>query len=375
MNSRRPFLFLSEQDAIDAGVLDSARCTDVTEEVFRLLDAGDYLMGGTDGNSHGMGLPFPKSSHFPNMPVAGPDRRFVTMPAYLGGRFDVCGNKWYGSNPDNAAAGLPRSVLTMMLNDKVTGEPLCLMSANLLSAARTGAIPAVATRHLATVGAHTLAVLGSGAINKACVTAILTERPDITQVACFDLFPAVADSFATWITDTFGVAAAGVPSAKDAVAEADIVTVAASRLQPLEVNASWFAADATILLTGPMHADNQLWRESYIVYDHIGLHESYVREAVASPDKAAYYRGVIGGPLYSLIDEGSLPALQASADLGDVILGRVAPRSNGTGRVVFVACGMAVFDVAWATEVYRNAVANGIGLSLDLWGARQTVQA
>lgn len=375
VTKRSPFLYLSEQDTIRAGVLDTARCIDVCEEVFRLLDAGDYLMGGADGNSHGMGLPFPTSSPFPNMPVAGPDRRFVTMPAYLGGEYDVCGNKWYGSNPDNPSHSLPRSVLTLMLNDKVTGEPLCLMSANLLSAARTGAIPAVAARHLAKKTATTLAVVGSGAINRACVTAILTERPEIERVVCFDIFPEASEAFATWVSETHGVHGTTAPSAQEAVANAGIVSVAASRLQPLTVEASWFSPDATILLTGPMNADDDLWLGSDIVYDHVGLHESYVREAVNSPDKLAYYRGVIGGPFYSLIDDGALPPLAESTDLGDVITGRRTTRPDGTGRVVFVASGMAVFDVAWGTHIYRRAKAEDIGISLDLWGAREEVSA
>ena len=45
------------------------------------------------------------------------------MPAYLGGRFNVCGNKWYGSNMANTKKGLPRSILTVMLNDVETGAP------------------------------------------------------------------------------------------------------------------------------------------------------------------------------------------------------------------------------------------------------------
>jgi ornithine cyclodeaminase/alanine dehydrogenase-like protein (mu-crystallin family) len=83
------------------------------------------------------------------MPVAGPDRRFVAMPAYLGGCFDICGQKWYGSNAENKKVGLPRSVLMLTLNDKSTGEPLAYMSANLISAARTGAVPAVGARYFA----------------------------------------------------------------------------------------------------------------------------------------------------------------------------------------------------------------------------------
>ena len=62
----------------------------------------------------------------------------------------------------------PRSVLTVTLNDKDTGEPLAFMSANLLSAARTGAVPGVAARHLARKDSEVVAVLGCGQINRSC---------------------------------------------------------------------------------------------------------------------------------------------------------------------------------------------------------------
>lgn len=84
MAHRTDFLYLSEPDTIAAGVLDAKKCIDNAEEVFTLLAKGDYLMGGNNHNNHGMYIVFPKESEFPNMPVAGPDRRFVAMPAYLG---------------------------------------------------------------------------------------------------------------------------------------------------------------------------------------------------------------------------------------------------------------------------------------------------
>ena len=34
---------------------------------------------------------------------------------------------------------------------------------------------------------------------------------------------------------------------------------------------------------------------------------------------------------------------------------------------IFVACGMAVFDVAWGYDVYRNALEKGIGQKLLVW--------
>ncbi len=367
MGKRSSFLYLSEPDMIEAGVLDAPACVDVCEDVFRLLAAGDYLMGGPNHSSHGLGIEFPAESPFPNMPLAGPDRRFVAMPAYLGGRYDVCGNKWYGSNPANASRGLPRSVLTVMLNDKDTGEPLCLMSANLLSSARTGAVPAVACRSLARQDSETCAAIGCGPINRACFRAIHTQVPSLKKVVCFDISEATAQAFADWAQAKLGITGVVSTSLEDALGDADVVTVAASRLKPLHVEDAWFKSGATVLLTGPMKAEDSFWLNSRIVYDHIQLQEAYVLDALAAPDRLEYYDGVIGGPLYKLIDEGRLPPLADSTDLGNVILGNKSRRENAGERIVFVACGMAVFDVAWGFELYQKALERGLGQELVLW--------
>ena len=133
------FLYLNEPDMIKAGVMDMKKCVQSMDDMFQVMGQGDYLMGSPSENHHGMMLWFPEEKRSEKMPMAGPDRRFMAMPAYVGGRFNVCGNKWYGSNIENQKKGLPRSILTVMLNDPDTGAPLALMSANLLSSMRTGA--------------------------------------------------------------------------------------------------------------------------------------------------------------------------------------------------------------------------------------------
>ena len=131
------FRYLSEPDMVAAGVTDMAACMDTMEEMFTLLAAGDYRMAGANSDSHGAMMTFPDFSPFPAMPRNTADRRFMAMPAYLGGSFGTTGVKWYGSNVDNRAKGLPRSILVFVLNDTDTGAPLAFMSANLLSAYRT----------------------------------------------------------------------------------------------------------------------------------------------------------------------------------------------------------------------------------------------
>lgn len=367
MYPRIDFLYLSEPDMIAAGVQDAGRCVSVCEETFSLLGEGDYLMGGANHNNHGMNIVFPKETKFPNMPVAGPDRRFAAMPGYLGGRFDVCGNKWYGSNHANAAKGLPRSILTMMLNDKDTGAPLALMSANLLSAARTGAVPGVAAKHLANKDARTLSVVGCGPINKACFVAIMTQLKHVEKVVCFDLFLEKASEFARWVEEKYGVEAVGVAEAEAGFRGADVITVAASRLKPLHFKDEWIKDGATILVSGPVNTDESFLTGCKIVYDHTPLQEAYVEDAIASGNKDAYYGGVIGGPFYRLIDAGKLPALKDSTGLGDVVNGKKPGRTSPQDRIIFIACGMAVFDISWGFETYQSAKKKGIGQSLNLW--------
>jgi N-[(2S)-2-amino-2-carboxyethyl]-L-glutamate dehydrogenase len=367
MNTKIDFLYLSEPDMIEAGVLDAKRCVNVCEETFSLLGKGDYLMGGANHNNHGMNIVFPKETKFPNMPVAGPDRRFAAMPGYLGGRFDVCGNKWYGSNHANTQKGLPRSILTMMINDKDTGAPLALMSANLLSAARTGAVPGVAAKHLANRDAKTAAVIGCGPINKSCFTAIMTQLEGIEKVVCFDVFLDKANEFASWVEATYKISAIGVDDAEQGFRGADVITIAASRLKPLYFKDEWIKEGAAVLVSGPFTTDDSFLTSAKIVFDHTALQEAYVEDAIASGDKEAYYSSVIGGPFYRLIDQGKLPSLAQSTGLGDVVNGEKPGRESHNERVIFIACGMAVFDISWGYDLYKNAVEKKIGQSLNLW--------
>lgn len=367
MYPRIDFLYLSEPDMIDAGVLDAKRCVEVCEETFSLLGKGDYLMGGANHNNHGMNIVFPKETKFPNMPVAGPDRRFAAMPGYLGGRFDVCGNKWYGSNHANADKALPRSILTMMLNDKDTGAPLALMSANLLSAARTGGVPGVAAKHLVNKGAKVASVVGCGPINKACFTAIMTQLESIEKVICFDLFLDKANEFANWVREEYNIEAVGVDETEAGFRDVDVVTVAASRLKPLHFKDEWIKEGATILVSGPFNTDESFLTSARIIYDHTPLQEAYVEDAIGSGNKEVYYNSVIGGPFFHLIDAGKLPALKDSTGLGDVVNGTKPGRQSEKERVIFIACGMAVFDISWGFELLQSAREKGIGQALNLW--------
>lgn len=369
MGKRTEFLYLSEPEVIKAGVLDAKLCVNNAEEVFRLIAKGDYVMGGPNHNSHGIYVTFPKEPEFENMPADGPDRRFVAMPAYIGGRFATAGCKFYGSNAANKSVGLPRSILMTTLNDKDTGEPLCYMSGNLISAARTGAVPAVGVRHLARKDASVLTLVGCGAIGKSCLQNIVSEMPGLKKVICHNHSQGPAVSLAEYCQETYGIEAVVEPDLEKATRQADVLNVAASRTVPLIFDSSWIKPGCTILASGPLNGDEAFWLNSKIVWDNHRLHEAYVEDAIISGDKEAFYKTVIGGPIFHLIDEGKIPALDSpeSTDIGDVINGVKPGRESDDQIICFIASGMAIFDVALGYDLYHNALAQGLGTKLLLW--------
>ena len=366
MKNGTDFLYLDERDTIAAGVLDYEKCTNVLEEIFTLIASGDYVMGGDTHNSHGIEMKFPKESPFPNMPLDAPDRRFMAMPAYLGGRFNIAGVKWYGSNIKNPDRGLPRSILTLMLNNPDTCEPLALMSANLLSSVRTGCVPAVAVRHLANNSPEVCACIGAGPVGRACFEAIKTEARGIKRLVVYDLFKEKAELFCRDMEEKFGIEARAAESLGEAVREGGIVSVAASALQPIKLEDGWLAEGSLLIISGRCTSDESYFKSARIVLDNPKMHETYYGEHLLLPESERFAEG-IGVGIYKMIYEGKLAPISETTALGDVISGRKTGRESDSERICFLAGGMPLWDVGWGYEIYKSALAKGIGKSLNLW--------
>lgn len=366
MGKSTSFLYLNEEDMIKAGVLDVAHCIDVEEELFELLSKGDYRMGGDKHNAHGIAMKFPKESPFPNMPVDAPDRRFMAMPAYVGGRFNVAGQKWYGSNIINPQRGLPRSILMVMLNDVDTCEPIALMSGNLVSSVRTGCVPGVATRYLARKGAEVCSCIGAGPVSKACFDAIALEAKDLKEVIVCDLFLEKAEAFAKEVEEKYGLKAHGTTCLEDAVKASDIISVAASSVKPIHISSSWLKPGSLIMYTGRGTIDEDYYQDAKVVWDHAPMHEVYYDEHLMLPEEERFVNG-IGVQIYRLMYEGKLAPITEATSLGDVINGTRKGRESEDEKICFITGGLPVWDVGWSYEIYQNALKMGLGQTLKLW--------
>lgn len=367
------FLYLNEQDMIEAGVTDMKGCIEAIEEMFRLMKLGDFRMGGANGNSHGIMMAFPDSSPFPNMPLNGPDRRFMAMPAYLGGGFDMVGMKWYGSNVENRKKGLPRSILMLTLNDKNTGAPLAFMSANVLSAYRTGAVPGVGFKYFSREDSKTVGIIGPGVMNRTAFDAVMAVRPGIQSVKIKGSSPTSPSAlgFIRFVQEKYPQIPdiSVVATEEEAVRGSDIISIATSA--PTGNPASYPYIQEAWIKPGAMFScpaaarfdDDFILHRARTVTDNIMLYEAWFEE-MGYP---AYHTIPIPAVhCMDLIHEGKMAKEQID-DLGDVLIGKTPVHRNPDEIVVYSVGGMPVEDVAWGTMIYRNALKQGLGTRLTLW--------
>ena len=366
MGKKTEFLYLNEEEMIEAGVLDYGRCIEVEEEVFRLMSMGDYVMGGDKHNSHGIMMKFPKESPFPNMPTDAPDRRFMAMPAYVGGRFNVAGEKWYGSNIINPQRGLPRSILMVMLNDADTCEPIALMSGNLLSSVRTGCVPGVGVKYLANKDAAVCSCIGAGPVGKACFEGIIQEAKNLKELIVCDLMLEKAEAFAKEMGEKYGISARGTTSLEEAVRNGDIVSVAASSVKPIMLEDEWLKKGSLLIFSGRGGVAGDYFTTATTIWDNTKMHEVYYDEHMLLPENERFING-IAVQIYKFMYEGKLPPITEGVSLGDIICGTGEGRKSEDERICFIASGMPVWDVAWGYDLYENAKKKGLGQTLKLW--------
>lgn len=370
MDTRIKFLYLSEPDMIKAGVKNMDQCVEAMEDLLVTLNKGDYVMAGVNHNSHGAQVIFPDDPQFEGMPKNADDRRFMAMPAYLGGKYQMAGMKWYGSNCENKASGLPRSILMMMLNDKDTGAPLALMSANLVSCYRTGAIPGVGAKYLARKDSETVTIIGPGVMGRTCLLAFLSVCPKITTVKVKGRGLRSLHAFEKFVKKECPQIQQVIvcDSMEEAVKDSDIICVT-STAPVKEIDFPYIAEDwvkkgALICLPSAARFDDDfLINRCKKVVDNYKLHEAWAEEF---PYPSYEMVQIIGSKFTDYLHEGRIQR-EDIVDIADIINKKHPGRESDDEIIVYSVGGMPVEDIAWGGTVYRNALKEGIGVELPLW--------
>ena len=370
MDTRIKFLYLSEPDMIKAGVKNIDQCVEAMVDLLVTLNKGDYVMAGVNHNSHGAQVIFPDDPQFEGMPKNADDRRFMAMPAYLGGKYQMAGMKWYGSNCENKASGLPRSILMRMLNDKDTGAPLALMSANLVSCYRTGAIPGVGAKYLARKDSETVTIIGPGVMGRTCLLAFLSVCPKITTVKVKGRGQRSLHAFEEFVKKECPQIQQVIvcDSMEEAVKDSDIICVT-STAPVKEIDFPYIAEDwvkkgALICLPSAARFDDDfLINRCKKVVDNYKLYEAWAEEF---PYPSYEMVQIIGSKFTDYLHEGRIQR-EDIVDIADIINKKHPGRESDDEIIVYSVGGMPVEDIAWGGTVYRNALKEGIGVELPLW--------
>src|SRR6185295_15514804 len=159
-----------------------------------------------------------------------PEATLLLMPAWEAGASGLqtagryLGVKTVTVFPDNAARAKPAVLGTYLLLSAETGETLAVMDATRLTAWRTAAASALASRYLSRADASRLLMVGAGALAPNLVAAHASVRP-LREVAVWNRSRPRAEALVAALAGA-GIAATIAGDLEAAVARADIVSTA-----------------------------------------------------------------------------------------------------------------------------------------------------
>jgi alanine dehydrogenase len=229
----------------------------------------------------------------------------------------------------------------IMVFDHANGTPLALMDGTYITATRTAATSALATRLLAREDARTLAILGTGVQARSHARALVRVR-DFEEVRVAGRDPERTRALAAEI------GARACSSYEEALSGADVVATTTHALEPV-VRREWLADGAHVTSVGFNPQGREV--DDRTVQDAALFVES--RSSALAPPPA-------GAPDLVGVD----PA--RATELGEVVSGEAPGRTGQEQITLFRSVGVAVEDAAAAALVLRAAGERGAGVEIQL---------
>jgi alanine dehydrogenase len=262
----------------------------------------------------------------PRVAAFTPHGLLAAMPGYVDG---VLAAKLVALFPEHD----PSHQALIAVFDAETGTPQAVMDGTLITAVRTGASSAVATRALGREDAKVLAVLGAGVQGRSHVDALRRVR-QFDDVRVASRTPVHAQKLAKEIGAT------AVDSFEEAVRGADVICCCTHASEPI-LRREWLAPGAHVCSVGASREGPELDAETVAA----GLLCVESRVAFEPPPAGAF-------------ELQHLDAQQA-VELGEVLAGTRPGRTSPEQITVYKSMGHAVEDAAAAALVLERATASG----------------
>ncbi len=259
----------------------------------------------------------------------------------------VYGVKVLSLFPDNPAKGLSSHIGAMLLFDPETGAPSAVINADALTAIRTAAASAAATRALSRPDSRVLAIIGSGEQAETHIKAITAIR-DIEEVRIAGRSKARAEEFIAPIASTYkDIRFIAAKDTRSAVAGADIVCTVTSSAEVV-LQGGWVTPGTHVNAVGAslpvmQEIDQALVLKSSLFVDY-------------RPSALAQAKEIIDG-----LASGAFTETHILGEIGEVYAGHINGRSNRDEITLYRSLGIAAQDLAVAEYVLNRADKTDVG--------------
>ena len=252
--------------------------------------------------------------------------------------------------PENVERNLPTIQALVVVFDAETGMPLAVMDGEHLTAVRTGAASGVATDALARKDAAVAAVIGAGVQGIRQLEAVCCVRT-IREALVFDSDRNRAEAFATEMRRRLGRTVRVLDNVA-AVFAADVVCTSTWSGRPVVSDAD-IASGTHVNAIGAYKPD---MRE--IPGETMGRSTVFVDSREACLAEA--------GDLVMAMGEGHIDPAASPAEIGEVLSGSRAGRTDDSEITIFKSVGNAVQDLAVAGLVLEEAGRLELGTEVAL---------
>ena len=273
--------------------------------------------------------------------------KFGWMPGYLGDP-SVCGAKLVGVFERNFDLGMHSHNGVVVLFETEYGRPFAIVDAAEITAIRTAAASAMATRLLARPESTCLAILGYGAQASRHLESMLCVR-SFSQVRVWGRNPVKTKAFCSDQTIRHEVSIEAVESARAAIDGADVICTVTGSPTPILLG-EWITPGQHINAVGTSfpgirELDGTAVARSRLFVD---LREGALAQA---------------GEFQMARDEGLIDDNHILGEIGEVSLGQVEGRLTADDVTLYKSLGLVVQDLAAAHHVYKKAVTRGVGVT------------
>lgn len=275
------------------------------------------------------------------------------MPVYLPSSRTLS-TKLVSLFPENERLGIPSHQAIIAVFDAATGAPVAVMDGTFITAARTAAGSALATRFLARPDADVLVILGAGVQARAHAKALARVR-SFKEVRIVGRNPQKARALAAELARELGLAAEGHEFSRRTLAGAGVICAATHSLQPVVVG-EWLEPGVHVNSVGlnphGREVDAEAVRRALVVVES--------RQAALAPPPAG------ANDLRWPIRDGIVTEAHIHAEVGELVLGTRQGRTQPEQITLYKSVGVAVQDAAAAQLVLDAARARGAGREVEI---------